>query len=82
MPTPSPSTGRTAGGPLRPLRAAIRHWVLSAFPRADKDSLDYDHPHGDPGLFGPDSATWRVHSNFPGMLAGGLAACASGRCRY
>lgn len=52
----------------------IRHWVLSAFPRADKGSLDYDHPHGDPGLFGPDSATWRVHSDFPGMLAGGLAA--------
>jgi uncharacterized protein (DUF2236 family) len=52
----------------------IRHWVLSAFPRADTGSLDYDHPHGDPGLFGPDSATWRVHSDFPGMLAGGLAA--------
>ena len=52
----------------------IRHWVLRAFPRADKGSLDYDHPHGDAGLFGPDSATWRVHSDFPGMLAGGLAA--------
>lgn len=48
--------------------------MLSAFPRAEKGGLDYDHPHGDPGLFGPDSATWRVHSDFPGMLAGGLAA--------
>ena len=59
-----------------PVRAAIRHWVLSAFPRAGDGSsgIDYDHPHGDPGLFGPDSATWRVHSDFPGMLAGGLAA--------
>jgi uncharacterized protein (DUF2236 family) len=58
----------------RPVREPIRRWVLGAFPRADTGSLDYDHPHGDPGLFGPDSATWRVHSDFPGMLAGGLAA--------
>ena len=48
--------------------------MLSAFPRAQGSNLDYDHPHGDPGWFGPDSATWRVHSDFPGMLAGGLAA--------
>lgn len=48
--------------------------MLRAFPRADTGGLDYDHPHGDPGLFGPHSATWRVHSDFPGMLAGGLAA--------
>ncbi|MEP7187437.1 MAG: oxygenase MpaB family protein [Rhodanobacter sp.] len=74
MPTPSSSTGRVSGGPVGFLRAAIRHWVLSAFPRADEGSLDYDHPYGDAGLFGPDSATWRVHSDFPGMLAGGLAA--------
>jgi uncharacterized protein (DUF2236 family) len=60
--------------PLHVLRQPIRHWVLRAFPRADTGSLDYDHPHGDPGLFGPHSATWRVHSDFPGMLAGGLAA--------
>lgn len=59
---------------LRPAREPIRRWVLSAFPRADTGSLDYDLPHGDPGLFGPESATWRVHSDFPGMLAGGLAA--------
>lgn len=60
--------------PLDLLRQPIRHWVLRAFPRADSGSLDYDHPPGDPGLFGPHSATWRVHSDFPGMLAGGLAA--------
>ena len=58
----------------RPAREPIRRWVLSAFPRTNTGGLDYDHPHGDPGLFGPDSATWRVHSDFPGMLAGGLAA--------
>ncbi|TPG10593.1 DUF2236 domain-containing protein [Rhodanobacter glycinis] len=74
MPSPSSFLARVAGAPIRPVRAAIRHWVLSAFPRAQAGSVDYDHPHGDPGWFGPDSATWRVHSDFPGMLAGGLAA--------
>lgn len=58
----------------RPAREPIRRWVLSAFPRPETGTVDYDHPQGDPGLFGPDSATWRVHSDFPGMLAGGLAA--------
>lgn len=58
----------------RPAREPIRRWVLSAFPRHGGGTLDYDHPLGDPGLFGPDSATWRVYSDFPGMLSGGLAA--------
>jgi uncharacterized protein (DUF2236 family) len=74
MTSPPNFLTRIASEPIRPIRAAIRHWVLSAFPRANTGSIDYDHPHGDPGLFGPDSATWRVHSDFPGMLAGGLAA--------
>jgi len=57
-----------------PAQASIRRWVLGAFPKHGSGHLDYDQPLGDPGLFGPDSATWRVHSDFPGMLAGGLAA--------
>lgn len=57
------------------LHARIRRWVLSAFPRdASGLRIDYDAPHGDPGLFGPDSVTWPVHACFPGMLAGGLQA--------
>lgn len=64
--------------PLHLLRRAahepIRRWVLGAFPRDPDSTLDYDHPRGDPGLFGPDSVTWRIHADFPGMLAGGLAA--------
>jgi uncharacterized protein (DUF2236 family) len=51
----------------------IRGWVLGAFPRG-RSGIDYDHPPGDPGLFGPDSVTWRIHSDFPGMLSGGLSA--------
>ena len=57
-----------------PAREPIRRWVLSAFPRGGGGHVDYDRPQGDPGLFGPDSATWRIHADFPGMLAGGLAA--------
>lgn len=57
----------------RPVTAPIRRWVLGAFPRG-QSGIDYDQPLGDPGWFGPHSVTWRVHSEFPGMLAGGLCA--------
>ncbi len=53
--------------------AQIRRWVLDAFPR-EPAGVDYDAPTGDPGWFGPDSVTWCIHSDFPGMLAGGLCA--------
>ena len=56
-----------------PATTSIRRWVMGAFPRGES-GIDYDHPRGDPGWFGPDSATWQVHSEFPGMLAGGLCA--------
>lgn len=59
---------------FRPASAPIRRWVLTAFPRPPSGGIDYDHPLGDPGLFGPASVTWRVHSDFCGMLAGGLCA--------
>lgn len=56
-----------------PATAQIRRWVLGAFPRG-QSGIEYDRPAGDPGWFGSDSVTWRVHSEFPGMLAGGLCA--------
>ena len=31
-------------------------------------------PAGDPGLFGPESMVWRVHSELPSMLIGGISA--------
>ncbi len=52
---------------------ALRTWVLRAFPR-DPAGIDYAGPRGDPGLFGPDSATWQIHADFAGMLSGGLCA--------
>lgn len=34
----------------------------------------YLQPAGDPGLFGPSSITWRVHSHLVSMLVGGLSS--------
>ena len=36
--------------------------------------LDLETPKGDPGLFGPDSISWRVHGDFTSMLIGGISA--------
>jgi len=59
---------------VAPAHGAVRRWVLKAFPRDRKGGIDYDHPEGDAGLFGPDSVTWRIHADFAGMLSGGLCA--------
>ncbi|MDL9935722.1 oxygenase MpaB family protein [Gordonia sp. ABSL1-1] len=37
--------------------------------------MDFENPAGDPGWFGPDSATWYVHSHTPALLFG--LQCAS-----
>lgn len=37
-------------------------------------SPDFRLPKGDPGLFGPTSACWEVHSDFTAMLIGGVSA--------
>lgn len=61
--------------PNTALRDRVRAWVMHAFPRdAPGSGIDYDQPAGDPGLFDPAGATWRVHADFPGMLSGGLCA--------
>ncbi|WP_188658060.1 oxygenase MpaB family protein [Sphingomonas metalli] len=36
--------------------------------------LDLSRPPGDPGLFGPGSATWAVHGDFTSMMIGGVAS--------
>ncbi|WP_213880651.1 oxygenase MpaB family protein [Pseudomonas sp. dw_358] len=36
--------------------------------------LDLENPKGDPGLFGPDSISWKVHGDFTSMLVGGISA--------
>jgi uncharacterized protein (DUF2236 family) len=54
-------------------RKHLRRQVLAVLSR-DAPAPDYDAPLGDPGLFGPDSATWKIHADFPSMMAGGLAS--------
>lgn len=57
----------------RPVRKLLRHEALAAL-RHDGPAPGYDAPLGDPGLFGPASVTWKIHADFPAMMAGGLAA--------
>lgn len=56
-----------------PARRHLRGWVIGVL-RRDAPAPDYDHPVGDPGLFGPDTVTWKIHADFPGMMVGGLGA--------
>lgn len=62
------------GAPTAPVRAAIRFLLRRTFPPDPLAQARYDAPLGDPGWFGPDSVTWRVHADFPAMMAGGLCA--------
>jgi uncharacterized protein (DUF2236 family) len=56
------------------LHARIRKLVVGVVSDSRSSGVDYDEPKGDPGLFGPDSATWRIHADFPAMMSGGLCA--------
>lgn len=57
--------------PLGPVRDMLTSPLRRSLGKA-LVSFD-DHP-GDPGLFGPDSVTWRVHSDTPAMLIGGVSS--------
>lgn len=57
-----------------PVKTRLRNWVIGVFPRNAQLAIEYDQPLGDPGLFGPESVTWRIHGDFPGMMAGGIGA--------
>jgi len=57
-----------------PLQRRLRDWIVGVLQRDNGVAIEYDAPVGDPGLFGPQSVTWRVHADFPGMMAGGVAA--------
>lgn len=37
-------------------------------------AVDFTRPRGDPGLYGPESVTWRVHANPISLAVGGVAA--------
>lgn len=42
--------------------------------RAVASGVDFLHPAGDPGLYGPDSMAWRIHANPISLAVGGVAA--------
>jgi len=54
------------------LRTRIEASVISI--SRPPGSPDFRYPLGDPGLFGPDSVAWLVHSDFTAMLIGGVSA--------
>jgi uncharacterized protein (DUF2236 family) len=56
------------------LRSAIQGQVQALFGNTDTNRIDLTRPPGDPGLFGPDSAAWRVHGDFTSMMIGGVAS--------
>lgn len=60
-----------------PLVNAVSRQIMAPIAQAmGSDRLpdvQYTHPPGDPGWFGPGSVTWRVHGD-PSMLVGGLSA--------
>lgn len=58
---------------MQRLRQAIDRRVADLTGRR-QSPIDYLTPAGDPGLFGPDSAVWRVHGDFTSMLCGGIGA--------
>src|SRR5947209_19601107 len=62
--------------PARTVKDYLRHEVTATVHGENGLRLEerYSGPPGDPGLFGPDSVTWRVHADAPGMLMGGLAS--------
>ncbi|RZT36796.1 oxygenase MpaB family protein [Cupriavidus agavae] len=69
------STSPTPTGPLLTRLRAQAGAQVRALTRSNSGlSIDYDNPPGDPGLFGPDAVCWRVHADFPAMLAGGVSA--------
>ncbi|GAB3672275.1 oxygenase MpaB family protein [Salinisphaera aquimarina] len=59
---------------LTPVHTRLRDWIVGVVATTEDFGINYDAPVGDAGLFGPDSATWKIHGDFPGMMAGGIAA--------
>lgn len=56
-----------------PIRQRIESQILQ-LTGLSLNTVNYDVPKGDPGLFGPDAVCWRIHSDFPAMLCGGISA--------
>jgi uncharacterized protein (DUF2236 family) len=55
-------------------RERIAQSVLGLVAGSGAPAIDYLHPEGDPGLFGPEAVCWRVHADFTSMMVGGIGA--------
>lgn len=60
-------------GAMEWLRQRIEQQVLG-LTGISLNEIDFEHPIGEPGLFGPQSAIWPVHGDFTSMLCGGISA--------
>jgi len=76
--SPDPNRRAPVGATTGPLLQRLRSHAgahVRALTRSNSGlTIDYDNPPGDAGLFGPDAICWRVHADFPAMLAGGVSA--------
>lgn len=55
---------------LSPVRQAFASNLAKSFSADTLPGIQFTDPPGDPGLFGPDSITWRVHSHPSGIIGG------------
>lgn len=58
---------------LTDLRLRLGDVVQAPFEVSQLPGVQYTEPTGDPGLFGPGSVTWKVGSDWPAALVGGMS---------
>ncbi|MEX2586481.1 MAG: oxygenase MpaB family protein [Actinomycetota bacterium] len=58
---------------LTDLRERLGDVVQAPFEVSQLPGVQYTDPPGDPGLFGPGSVTWKVGSDWPSALVGGMS---------
>lgn len=56
------------------MRDTLRGRLQAMVGTGGAGGIDLARPEGDDGLFGPGSAVWAVHGDFPAMMVGGVAA--------
>lgn len=72
-----PASDHPAAGALQQRMADLRETLQTQIHELvgfGDGEIDFHRPHGDPGLFGPGSITWKVHGDFTAMMVGGVAA--------
>ncbi len=55
------------------VRQRLGDVVQAPFDLSQLPGVQYTSPPGDPGLFGPESVSWRVGSDWPSALVGGMS---------